>query len=104
MKITWELILAGAGGLVVLYNAGSALLKMTNPFVRLKRSIDDHEERLNKHDEYFTNDNKRINGTEDSNKMVCKCLLALLEHEITGNGIDKLKTTKTELQNFLINK
>lgn len=97
MNVTWELILAIAGGIVVIYNAIKALMNAANPITSIKKKVE-------KHDELLNNDNERLNSIENSNKMLCKSMLALLEHEITGNGIDKLKTTKSELQNFLIEK
>ena len=39
-----------------------------------------------------------------SNQMLCKSMLALLDHEITKNSIEKLKKVKTEMQNYLIEK
>ena len=97
MNITWELVLGIAGGIVVLYNATKAIINFASPVTNLKRKVE-------KHDELLNNDNNRLNEIETSNKMLCKSMLALLEHEITGNGIDKLKMTKSELQNYLIEK
>lgn len=95
MKITWELILAISGGMVVLYNATNALLKFVSPLKKIKDKVDNHEQRLIK-------DYNRINEIEKSNNMICKCMFALLDHEITGNSVEKLKSTRADLQNYLI--
>ncbi len=97
LTITWELILAIAGGIVVLINAIKAIGNFISPVTDIKK-------KLSKHDELLGNDNKRLTSIEQTNKMICKSLVALLDHEITGNGIEKLKTTKTEMQNYLIEK
>lgn len=97
MKITWEIILAVSGGLVVLYNATNALLKVVSPLKKIKDKVDNHEERLIK-------DYNRINEIEKSNNMICKCMLALMDHEITGNSVEKLKSTRADLQNYLIDR
>lgn len=34
--------------------------------------------------------------------MQCRCLLVLIDHEITGNSVENLKSMKRELQNFLV--
>jgi len=57
MKITWELILAVSGGMVVLYNATNALLKFVSPLKKIKDKVDNHEQRLIK-------DYNRINEIE----------------------------------------
>ncbi len=97
MNITWELILGVAGGVVVIFNAIKAILNLANPVMSLKTKIE-------KHDKMLDNDNKRLNSFEKSNNMLCKSMLALLEHEITGNSVERLKKVKTEMQEFLIEK
>ena len=97
MNITWELILAIAGGIVVLVNALKAISNFISPVTNLKKQVE-------KHDDLLNNDHKRLTSIEQTNKMICKSLVALLDHEITGNGIEKLKTTKAEMQNYLIEK
>lgn len=59
---------------------------------------------VEEHGLMLKNDFKRLNEVEESNKMMCKCMLVLLNHEITGNGIDKMKVARDELQEYLINK
>ena len=97
MTVTWELILAIAGGIVVLVNALKAISNFISPVTNLKKQVE-------KHDDLLDNDHKRLTSIEQTNKMICKSLVALLDHEITGNGIEKLKTTKAEMQNYLIEK
>ena len=97
LTITWELILGIAGGIVVIVNALKAIGKFISPVTSIRKKVE-------KHDELLDNDHKRLTSIEQTNKMICKSLVALLDHEITGNGIEKLKTTKTEMQNYLIEK
>ena len=56
-----------------------------------------------RHDELLDNDNKRMKKIEESNQMILKSLIAIINHEITGNGIEKMKEAREDLQNFLIN-
>lgn len=95
MLITWELIAAIAGGAVLLFNASKGILGALSPIKKLK-------DKIYKHDELLDKDNKRLTSIEDTNKMMCKSMLALLDHEITGNSIEKLKKVKTEMQDFLV--
>lgn len=70
----------------------------------IKKPNDDLKKTVEKHDALLDNDNRRLKEIEDSNKMMLQCLLVMINHNITGNGIDKLKETRDELQEFLIKK
>lgn len=47
-------------------------------------------------------DNRRLNDLEDGNRVICRGILALLSHEISGNSDDKLKESQAEITNYLI--
>lgn len=70
----------------------------------IKKPNEDLREQVSAHDKLLDNDNKRLKTIEDSNKMILQCLLVIINHDITGNGIDKMKEAREELQEFLINK
>lgn len=57
---------------------------------------------VNKHTSLLDVDNTRLKDVEESNKMILQCLLVIINHNITGNGIDKMKETRDMLQNYLI--
>ena len=48
-------------------------------------------------------DNKRFDKVEDGNRIIQRCMLALLAHGIDGNEIESMRKAKEELQNYLIN-
>ena len=70
----------------------------------IRKPNDDLKETVAKHDDLLDKDNKRLLEIEDSNQMILKCLLVIINHDITGNGIEKMKQARDELQEFLINK
>ena len=70
----------------------------------IRKPNDDLKETVAKHDNLLDKDNKRLMEIEDSNQMVLKCLLVIINHDITGNGIEKMKQARDELQEFLIDK
>lgn len=70
----------------------------------LKKPNDDLKNKVAQHDLLLDNDNKRLKEIEDSNKMILQCLLVIINHDITGNGIDKMKDARDELQEYLINR
>lgn len=57
-----------------------------------------------KHERLLANDDQRMKEFEDSNRMILQCLLVIINHDITGNGIDRMKEARDELQDYLINK
>lgn len=68
-----------------------------------------HDDKLNKHDEELRKLNERLTVLEANNKRqdeyveaMCRSMLALLEHNINGNSVAKLKEAKEAMQEFLI--
>lgn len=92
-----DILLKICGGIGIIYTAGNALAKIFSPYKKL-------EETVKKHDGYLDNDDKRLKYIEKSNKLNLKCMLALIDHEITGNGINNMSDLKKEVQEFLVEK
>ena len=70
----------------------------------IKKPKEDLIEKVKLHDELLKKDNERLKEMETSNKLILQCLLIIINHDITGNGIEKMKETRDELQEYLINK
>lgn len=70
----------------------------------LRKPNEDLKNKVQSHDDMLKKDNNRLNDIEESNKMILQCLLVIINHDITGNGIDKMKETRDELQDYIINK
>lgn len=68
-----------------------------------------HDEMLRSHDDKISKLEERITILESKNNKqdkfasaMCGAMIALLEHNINGNSIEKLKEAKEEIQDFLI--
>lgn len=70
----------------------------------IKKPNDDLKNTVAQHDKLLDNDNKRLKEIECSNRMILQCLLVIINHDITGNGIEKMKSARDELQEYLINR
>ncbi|CCY96845.1 uncharacterized protein BN514_01228 [Ruminococcus sp. CAG:17] len=70
----------------------------------LRKPNEDLRLTVKKHSELLDNDNRRLKNSEETNRKILQCLLVIINHEITGNGIDKMKETRDALQEYLINK
>lgn len=91
-QITWLCAFVAA-----VWGVWKIVKEIRKPNADLKATVD-------KHDQLLNNDNKRLKEFNESNQMVLKCLLVIINHEITGNGIEKMKEARDELQTFLINR
>lgn len=67
-----------------------------------KKPNDDLKSEVARHSQLLDTDNKRLNDIEESNRMILQSLLVIINHEITGNGIEKMKDARDKLQEYLI--
>ena len=95
--ITSNQILAFCAFVTAIWGIWKIVKEVRKPNEDLKKKVENHDALLD-------TDNRRLKDIEDSNKMTLQCLLVIINHNITGNGIDKLKETRDELQEFLIKK
>lgn len=82
----------------------SALWGVWKIVKEIKKPNDDLHAAVEKHEALLNKDNQRLKEVEDSNRMTLRCLAVILNHEITGNSIDKMKEMRDELQEYLIKK
>ena len=95
--ITYEAITWLCAFIAAVWGVWKILKEIRKPNADLKATVD-------KHDKLLDDDNKRLKEFDESNQMILKCLLVIINHEITGNGIEKMKEARDELQTFLINR
>ena len=93
--ITSTQILAFCAFVSAIYGAYKIVKELKKPSDNLKEEVDRHATLLD-------TDNKRLQEIESSNKMILQTLLAIINHDITGNGIDKMKKIRDDLQEYLI--
>lgn len=72
--------------------------------IELKKPSDDLKQKVESHEEKLTKDKQRLDDIEQSNKLILNSMLVIINHEITGNGIENMKKARDELQEYLINK
>lgn len=105
--VIWEYILAAAAALVLISNAiekiaggvkaAKAPEKRQNDEIQeIKKDVAEIKAKLDK-------DKKRLDDSENANRVTQEALLALLEHGINGNNIDQMSKAKDNLQKYLIN-
>lgn len=70
----------------------------------IKKPTDDKNKMLLEHEKKLANDDKRLQEIEATDKLILQSLLVIINHDITGNGINQLKEVRDDIQEYLINK
>lgn len=86
------------GGVVTFFAAWGAVHKW------IIKPIKDRNAQIDKNTAEIVELKKLSKEITEMQKLQCKSQLALIDHEITGNGIENLKSIKKEMQNALIDK
>lgn len=97
ITVTSDQILYICGFVASVWGLWKIVKEWKKPSEDLKAKVDEHEEVLKR-------DHERLKSIEESDKMMLQCLLVIINHDITGNGISNLVDVRDELQEFLINK
>lgn len=111
--ITVEGLLWFCGALVLIGGAIALIVKCFAPFQKMKAEVASKAsvcelEALKKDVENLKNyqniDHAELKKVELGIEKICKCTLAITDHELTGNSVDKLREAKDEMQDYLIQK
>lgn len=98
IQVTVSTILALFGALAVIAGGVKVIMQMCSPFRRLTERITECEKRLDAHDSYLGNDKQAIADIKEMAKENMRVNLALLNHFIDGNGVEKMKELREEIQ------
>lgn len=97
MTISLSDVLWVLGFIVTLGGVIAVISRFVAPFKELKARVD-------KLEAYQNTDHNTLRTLETGNEKICKCVLAITDHELTGNSVDKLRQAKDEMQDYLIEK
>lgn len=90
-------ILSICGAVSIVGGAGAVIVKVIRPAFKISKRVAQLET-------YNEKDYKRLQALEEMQKAQTKCLAAMLNHQITGNGIEKMKEIRDELMESIIDK
>lgn len=85
------------GLVVTLWQAIKAIKEMTKPTKDLFSRVDNIERLL-------ANDKKRLDDSEEAQKLLLRGMLVIVEHETTGNHTADLGLLKNDISTYLINR
>lgn len=92
-----QMILSICGAVSIVGGAGAVIVKVIKPAFKITKRV----EVLEQHDKQ---DYDRLKAVEEMQKQQSKCLAAMLNHQITGNGIESMKKIRDELLESIIDK
>lgn len=100
--MTWlQLIITVASVATLVITVGKAANK---PNQTQNQRLDALEEWRERVDARLDSGNDHFDQIDKGNRITQEALLALMAHAINGNDIDKLKSAKDKLENYLIEK
>ena len=104
----FELILWVCGAIVSVSAAVAVIIKVVQkakaPEKTQNERIERLEKKMEKVDQLFDSDNKRLQKLEEGNRVTQQAILALLSHALNGNDVDSLQKAKAKLEDYLIGK
>lgn len=92
-------LLALCAAIVLVLNAAEKIQALFHPRAKREMSV---QERLDDHDKKLDKDHVRLTRLESDTTMMLRTMSNLLEHQITGNGIEKMRETFKDLQEYLV--
>lgn len=70
----------------------------------IKKPTEDKNKMILEHEKKLKDDDERLKEIEATDKLILQSLLVIINHDITGNGIQQLKDVRDDIQDYLINK
>ena len=89
-----ETFLAICGGISIIGGAGTAIYKALNPALRFKK-------RVEKLESDASANQKEIGEIKELQAGTIRALVAIIDHEITGNHVDGLRKTKDDIMKLI---
>ena len=98
IAITWTTLLAFFGALSVIAGGVKVIIQMFTPFKEIRKTLHEHGDRLDKHDELLNKDKTALDDLKNMSRENTRVNIALLNHFIEGNGIEHMKLLRDNLQ------
>lgn len=102
--VTYEALIWICGFIITLGGATAVISRWLTPVKNLIARVDQLEQDVKNQKTCQNGDHDRIADVERGNEKICKCVLAIINHELTGNSVDKMREARDEMQDYLIQK
>ena len=71
-------------------------------YKEIRQPSADLKARVKEHDNWLHKDLKRLDRIDDGLDLLLECLYGLIDHQITGNGVESFKKLKEEINKYLL--
>ena len=106
--LTWQTILGAALVFLLFVDVYLKIMSARKTYRDEKKRkdapVNNLEETVKDHDQKLKKDHERLNQLEEAMRILMRSQIAQLDHEISGNSVDKLRDSRNEIQQFLIDK
>lgn len=99
--MTWEAILAVAGGIVLLGNAGAMIYKWIRPALQVKEAVEELDRRTRKDYETLQRIEQKLDHIERMQRATVAGQLDTINHMIDGNSKERMRETRDKIQHIL---
>lgn len=98
----WGWVVSVLGAIILLANGIKAIRELLTPATAIAEKVEKLDRRDKEYAAKFEEINAALGKQEQTNQAVLKALVAIVNHEIDGNGIEGLKKARDELSNSII--
>lgn len=98
----WEQLLAIGGGIVLAGNVAALLWKIISPGLKVKNTVNKNSEAIARLQRHEQSDFEALHEIRQIEREQCRVMLVMLNHMIDGNGIERMKNTRAELERLII--
>ena len=98
----WGWVASVLGAIILLSNGIKAIRELLTPATAIAEKVEKLDRRDKEYAAKFEEINTALGKHEQTNQAVLKALVAIVNHEIDGNGIEGLKKARDELSNSII--
>lgn len=96
--------LAACGAITIIAAAVAAVKHLFRPAISIRERVAALEQKDEKQQQQNRDTNELLEEIVETNKLLCRSMMVLLDHSITGNGIENIKQVKSELVQYLTEK
>lgn len=100
--MTWQMIAAIAGGIVLIGNAGAVLYKWIRPALQVKKDVEELDRRTKQDYEALQKIQATLERIESKQRALIVSEVAIINHMIDGNNVDKMQETRDRIQAMLV--
>ena len=98
----WGWVVSVLGAIILFANGIKAIRESLTPATAIAEKVEKLDRRDKEYAAKFEEINAALGKQEQTNQAVLKALVAIVNHEIDGNGIEGLKKARDELSNSII--